>query len=194
MNAIPVLRPGTHLHPSDGMCLTEWVSVLAGEPFTDEPLCMEPVLATLARLVNDDLDDATRQGLVDVAPRLVGATGDGPWSASDVVAAALGRMVPVSGLPNRRRRNLDRHLRRASRRSTRLRRRTGHAVARRVSTWLYRRGPANAALASAVHSARLLAVVHREALLSAMLHAGLGALVPPDRNGPVPASSRHVRH
>ena len=40
---------GKHLNATDGTCLMELVSVLAGEPFTDQPSCVHPTLAALAR-------------------------------------------------------------------------------------------------------------------------------------------------
>jgi hypothetical protein len=53
MNALPErlpqLRPGWHLGPDDGACLMEYVSVLAGVPFTDSPRCTDSLLAALTR-------------------------------------------------------------------------------------------------------------------------------------------------
>ena len=49
----------------------EYVSVLAGAPFTDHPRCTHPALATLARLVNDWIDDdGARSELARLAPDL----------------------------------------------------------------------------------------------------------------------------
>ncbi|MGH3656262.1 MAG: hypothetical protein ACRDUA_06355, partial [Micromonosporaceae bacterium] len=55
----------------------EYVAVLAGEPFSDAPACTHPVLATIARLVNDAAGDTDRPRLAVLAPDLAGAgTGD----------------------------------------------------------------------------------------------------------------------
>lgn len=67
---LPVLSAGAHLAPEDGLCLMEFVSVLAGERFTDSPRCTEPTLAFLARLVNDMVTDADRSLLAPVAADL----------------------------------------------------------------------------------------------------------------------------
>ena len=71
------LDRGSHRDPSAGMCIMELVSLLAGQPFTDYPPCVSPVLRSFALRWNDDLDDATRQGLVAYAPRMVGTATDG---------------------------------------------------------------------------------------------------------------------
>jgi hypothetical protein len=56
-NQLPLLQRGHHRRPEDGACVMEYVSVLAGGKFTDHPRCTHPALATLARLVNDWIDD-----------------------------------------------------------------------------------------------------------------------------------------
>ncbi|HUE25944.1 MAG TPA: hypothetical protein VMP89_04150 [Solirubrobacteraceae bacterium] len=38
------LAYGTHATPDDGRCAMEWVSYLAGEPHSDHPACVSPVL------------------------------------------------------------------------------------------------------------------------------------------------------
>ena len=44
----------------------EVTSVLAGERWTDAPRCTHPLLAAVARLVNDELGDERRQVLSQV--------------------------------------------------------------------------------------------------------------------------------
>lgn len=67
------LRPYAHLSPENGMCLMEYVSTLAGAPFSDNPAGVHPLLASLARAVNDATSDRARSGLLDLAPALLAA-------------------------------------------------------------------------------------------------------------------------
>ncbi len=62
-SAMPVLMRGKHRKPRHGACLMEYVSVLAGEAFSDAPRCTDPTLAAIARAVNDYSGDAKRQRL-----------------------------------------------------------------------------------------------------------------------------------
>lgn len=82
---IPVLSRGRHLDPADGGCVMEMASLLAGERWSDAPRCTHPLLAAVARLVNDELDDEQRQRLLPLVPDLVGATGDGAQTAPAIV-------------------------------------------------------------------------------------------------------------
>ncbi len=54
------------------MCVMEYVSVLAGEEWSDHPACVDPLLAMLIRSVNDALSITPRQRLVELAPRFIG--------------------------------------------------------------------------------------------------------------------------
>ena len=54
----------------------EFASYLAGERWSDHPSCTHPLLARLARLVNDYTSDAGRQRLVHLVPSVVGLTSD----------------------------------------------------------------------------------------------------------------------
>ena len=56
-DGIPVLSRGHHRTPRRGACFMELASVLAGERWSDHPACTHPLLAELARLVNDDTSD-----------------------------------------------------------------------------------------------------------------------------------------
>lgn len=78
----------------------EYVSVLAGCAFTDHPRCTHPALATLARLVNDWIDDdKTRSELALLAPDLIG-TGSGDLRTThSVVASCLRAAAAVRPLP-----------------------------------------------------------------------------------------------
>jgi hypothetical protein len=54
----------------------EFASFLAGERWSDHPSCTHPLLAQLARQVNDSLSDGDRQQLVPLIPSVVGRRGD----------------------------------------------------------------------------------------------------------------------
>jgi hypothetical protein len=97
---LPVLQRGRHRRPEDGACVMEYVSVLAGAPFTDHPRCTHPALATLARLVNDWIDDdRARSELARLAPDLIG-TGTGDLRTTHrVVASCLAAAAAVRPLP-----------------------------------------------------------------------------------------------
>src|SRR5690606_30825303 len=69
---MPVLSAGAHDDPSEGACVMEYVSLLAGEDFSDYPVCTHPVLASAARVVNDYLPDSERYLLVPLIGRLFG--------------------------------------------------------------------------------------------------------------------------
>jgi hypothetical protein len=72
---LPLLSRGRHRRPKSGACLMEYASYLAGEKWSDHPACTHPLLAELARQVNDFTSDATRQTLVELLPDLIGRTG-----------------------------------------------------------------------------------------------------------------------
>jgi hypothetical protein len=56
----------------------ELVSLLNDEEWSDHPQCVQPVLAAVARSVNDRVSDTGREGLVALAPRLAG-TAQADW-------------------------------------------------------------------------------------------------------------------
>jgi len=67
------LSYGSHKSREEGMCLMEAVAYVAGEPHTDRPQCVCPVLAAFGRAWNDALDDEARNRLLKpFIPRLIG--------------------------------------------------------------------------------------------------------------------------
>ena len=54
----------------------EFASYLAGERWSDHPTCTHPLLARLARLINDYTSDTERQRLLGMVPSVVGLTSD----------------------------------------------------------------------------------------------------------------------
>jgi hypothetical protein len=82
------LAHGTHAAPEEGRCAMEWVSHLAGEPHTDAPTCVSPVLRAVCVTLNDGLADGPRQRLRPYLARTIGTADDGldparAWAAMD---------------------------------------------------------------------------------------------------------------
>src|SRR3954451_6271838 len=67
------LARGRHKSPSDGACVMELASMLAGEDFSDRPKCVDPVIASFLRAFNDRLDTRQRQRLRPYAAAVVGS-------------------------------------------------------------------------------------------------------------------------
>ena len=88
-DGVPVLSRGKHRSPKRGACFMEFASFLAGERWSDHPSCTHPLLAQLARQVNDELSDGDRQRLVRLVPSVVGRRGDDhTWLTLPVTVAA----------------------------------------------------------------------------------------------------------
>lgn len=68
----------------------EYASFLAGHRWSDSPACTHPLLAGLARGVNDRISDRGRARLVDLVPAVIGVVGE-----DDADAAALDVVVAV---------------------------------------------------------------------------------------------------
>jgi hypothetical protein len=64
---------GKHDSPEQGVCVMELASMLAGEPFTDRPACVDPVIGGFLRAYNDTIDGRRRQDLYAIAARVVGS-------------------------------------------------------------------------------------------------------------------------
>ena len=73
---LPVLSRGKHRSPRKGACFMEFASLLAGERWSDHPACTHPLLAAVARHVNDHTSDSARQRLAELIPSVIGLTGD----------------------------------------------------------------------------------------------------------------------
>jgi hypothetical protein len=106
---LPVLSRGKHRNPRKGACFMEFASLLAGERWSDHPACTHPLLAAVARHVNDCTSDAGRPRLAGLIPSVIGLTGDDPHidarialrsaiMALPVVAAERQRVMAVSVL------------------------------------------------------------------------------------------------
>lgn len=92
---VPVLSPGKHRNPRRGACFMEMASYLAGEPWSDRPDCTHPLLAALARHVNDYISDAGRVRLVGLIPSVIGLTGDDPHIEARIALRCARMALPV---------------------------------------------------------------------------------------------------
>ncbi len=82
--SLPSLSAGAHDADVGEACVMEYVSLLAGEEWSDRPECTHPILAHEARTTNDLLLDRDRQRLVPLIGRLFGTDDD-----SDEIRARL---------------------------------------------------------------------------------------------------------
>lgn len=92
---VPVLSKGKHRSPRKGACFMEYVSYLAGERWSDAPTCTHPVLAAVARGVNDHISDAGRARLVDLIPSVVGLSGDQPVVDIGIAIRCASLALPI---------------------------------------------------------------------------------------------------
>lgn len=67
------LSRGKHASPAEGACVMELASMLAGEPFSDHPASVCPVIGALLRTYNDSVEDGRRQDLYAYASKVVGS-------------------------------------------------------------------------------------------------------------------------
>jgi hypothetical protein len=92
---MPVLSRGKHRNPSQGACFMEYTALLAGEPFSDAPRCVDRELAAVLRHANDTLCDADRPRLVPLLGRAIGLAArppvPGPGEPDDEVVARYAR-------------------------------------------------------------------------------------------------------
>lgn len=177
------LTIGSHLAPEDGVCLMEAVSIAAGLPFSDAPACTPPLLAHLARLVNDASSTAERQQLCALIPALAasgGASPDRHLTVDDLDAAIrLVRTCTDYALalhPTPLLRHFhalavwlgqrDHQLRRAGRWST---------LVRRPMVAAFLRGPAPRALEASVRACLAAHTDQRDPALTRLLRIGLAA-------------------
>jgi len=92
---LPMLSRGKHRSPRRGACFMELASYLAGERWSDKPACTHPLLAHLARLVNDLSEDAERPRLAVLIPAVIGLTSEDPVWDDELTLLAATRALPV---------------------------------------------------------------------------------------------------
>jgi hypothetical protein len=92
---MPILSAGKHRRPTQGACLMEYVSVLAGRRFSAKPACTDRTLAAIARAVNDYSSETARQRLGQYAGALAAA---GRLDTAD--QQDLARRVLLTAMPH----------------------------------------------------------------------------------------------
>jgi len=92
---LPLLSRGKHRRPRSGACFMEYASYLAGERWNDAPQCTHPLLAALARQVNDTVTDAGRQALLPLVPSVIGLTTTDPRADVVIALRAAATALPV---------------------------------------------------------------------------------------------------
>jgi hypothetical protein len=99
---VPKLSRGKHRSPRAGACFMELASYLAGERWSDSPACTHPLLAALARLVNDYTTDAGRSRLVELVPSVIGLTSDDPHVDAEIALRAATTALPIASAERQR--------------------------------------------------------------------------------------------
>jgi hypothetical protein len=77
----------------------EMASYLAGERWSDHPGCTHPLLAHLARLVNDHVADTTRPRLLPLIPSVIGLTSDDPHVDVAIALRSARTALPIAAAP-----------------------------------------------------------------------------------------------
>jgi hypothetical protein len=92
---LPILSPSKHRNPRTGACFMELASLLAGERWSDHPACTHPLLAALARQVNDHTSDAGRPRLAELIPSVIGLTGEDLHIDAQIALRSATMALPV---------------------------------------------------------------------------------------------------
>ena len=96
---MPVLSRGKHRNPRRGACFMEMASFLAGERWSDHPACTHPLLAKLARLVNDIVTDELRPRLIPLIPSVIGLTSDDLHVDAAIALRSAMAALPIAAAP-----------------------------------------------------------------------------------------------
>lgn len=96
---LPVLSRGKHRNPRRGACFMEMASFLAGERWSDHPACTHPLLAHLARLVNDVVSDPLRSRLVPLIPSVIGLASDDVRVDATIALRSARAALPIAAAP-----------------------------------------------------------------------------------------------
>ena len=94
-DVLPILSRGKHKNPRRGACFMELASYLAGERWSDRPACTHPLLASIARHVNDHTSDAGRPRLAPLIPSVIGLTSDDPRADARLALLCATVALPV---------------------------------------------------------------------------------------------------
>jgi hypothetical protein len=99
---MPVLSRGKHRTARKGACFMELASFLAGERWSDHPSCTHPLVASVARMVNDSTSDEARQQLAGLIPSVIGTgRADPSWDVRIARRAAL-TALPIASAERQR--------------------------------------------------------------------------------------------
>jgi hypothetical protein len=174
---LPVLEAGAHRDAEAGSCLMEYVSVLAGERFTDRPRCTHPALAAVAWQVNDAVSSGARQQLARRAVTLIGLGREPGVDVRPVVLATIARAGLAVDPGNRFFPRLQRRLERRAAVSPRRPGRGENGAGGRLATLLHV-GPVNHACAHLLVAARVadLDADARDRMLVALLDEAIAAV------------------
>ncbi len=96
---LPILTAGRHRGPHQGACFMEFASFLAGERWSDHPSCTHPLIATLARDVNDLTSNRARDALMPLVTRVIGVQEVDEVRIAMIAATAA---MPVASLDRQR--------------------------------------------------------------------------------------------
>src|SRR4051812_32465675 len=95
-DVLPLLARGKHRSPRKGACFMEMASYLAGERWSDHPGCTHPLLASVARLVNDRTSDLDRGRLVALIPSVIGLTTKDPRADVRIALRCATSALPIA--------------------------------------------------------------------------------------------------
>jgi hypothetical protein len=99
---LPILSRGKHRSPRKGACFMEFASLLAGERWSDHPACTHPLLAAVARHVNDSTSDAGRARLAELIPSVIGLTGQDLHIDARIALGSARLALPVAAAERQR--------------------------------------------------------------------------------------------
>jgi len=99
---LPVLSRGKHRKPAKGACFMELAGYLAGERWSDHPACTHPLLARVARLVNDYVSDSGRSRLAPLIPSVIGLTSDDARVDARIALRCARSALPVAAEASQR--------------------------------------------------------------------------------------------
>jgi len=80
----------------------EFASLLAGERWSDHPACTHPLLAAVARHVNDYTSHAGRARLVELIPSVISLTGDDLHIDAQIALGSARLALPVAAAERQR--------------------------------------------------------------------------------------------
>jgi len=101
-DVLPVLSRGKHRNPKRGACFMELASYLAGERWSDRPACTHPLLAEVARNVNDRISDEARSSLAVLIPEVIGLATDDPRADPRIALNCALVALPVAPFERQR--------------------------------------------------------------------------------------------